>query len=333
MSGFRFTSSPQDGYWPYPWAEHPQDDEFGVAGEAWPGFPVADGYSVPISPTAWPGGYQLSVPTQVVPGQPLAALQYEDPGVYRHPGIALTSSFGGVYGVDATRAATPFENITLHDTGGNKTLDWYVDYGHRPDEGRGGTFGYHFYIGPDGTIVQGAPMDVRTNGATGYGVFRNANTIHVSMVGTAATNTPEQIAAATALVNALANDYGISPERIVGHGNIQPDREERSNPAIWEVLERVDATDGNILRPGNGMTPYPPDSRVLLAQTVLDSYFAEEGGLDADGLFGPSMLDAVQIFQQENNLPLTGFIDEATQALMVDYLRRYHPAVLPELFR
>lgn len=176
-------------------------------------------------------------------------------------------------------------------------------------------------------------MDVRTNGATGYGVFRNANTIHVSMVGTAATNTPEQIAAATALVNALANDYGISPERIVGHGNIQPDREERSNPAIWEVLERVGATDGNILRPGNGMTPYPPDSRVLLAQTVLDSYFAEEGGLDADGLFGPSMLDAVQIFQQENNLPLTGFIDEATQALMVDYLRRYHPAVLPELFR
>ncbi|QRD53042.1 N-acetylmuramoyl-L-alanine amidase [Pseudosulfitobacter pseudonitzschiae] len=66
------------------------------------------------------------------------------------------------YGKSATAHAKPFEGIVWHHTREAPLMNM-VDYGKRVDPERGGAFGYHYYIGPDGQVVQGAPTDKRTN--------------------------------------------------------------------------------------------------------------------------------------------------------------------------
>lgn len=272
---------------------------------------------VPPLPTLPQGtGYDLTVPS-------LEARPFND-GVYSTFGLTIGHSFGGTYGEQATAAAQPFQNIVIHHSTGGHNLAGDVDYGHRIDPARNppGAYGYHFYIGPDGTIVQGAPMWARTNGAPGYGVLRNANSIHVAMTGDQTNYTPEQIAAATALVQALAADYDINAERIVNHGNLDPTRDEARNPAIWQILENVGALDDNVLRPGNGAGIFEPDDRVMAVQMFLGSISRADGGtpgLLIDGDYGDGTLAAVRRFQAEYGLLDTGFVDRATQRAILDY--------------
>lgn len=99
-------------------------------------------------------------------------------------------------------------------------------YGRSVDRKRGFDPGYHYYISRDGTIIQGTPDDRTThhvrNGKFGVG---NNNSIGIAFTGSDSDKTPPtdaQIKAAEFLGNKLMKDYNIKPDRIYGHGEINP---------------------------------------------------------------------------------------------------------------
>ena len=147
------------------------------------------------------------------------------------------------YGRTATANAEPFNGIVLHHTGG-EDADKFIRYGQSVDRARGGSFGYHFYIDKDGTIYQGAPMDARTNhvkpptarerrDATG---LSNENAIGISLLGSGGDETPAQLTAVKQLAKSLAATYRIDEKRIVGHGDLQNDREGREGQAALKAI-------------------------------------------------------------------------------------------------
>lgn len=156
---------------------------------------------------------------------------------------------GQTFGVQATQNAQPFDSIVAHHTA-SPTLDSALNSARRGDP-FGNKFGYHFYIDKDGTVVQGAPLDARTNHVqpstaatrTARPDINNTNAVGISFVGNDSSNvTPEQLAAAQNLSRALMDRYGIKTENVVGHGEIQASRQPgegmplvnalRSEPAV-----------------------------------------------------------------------------------------------------
>jgi len=133
------------------------------------------------------------------------------------------------YGINATKQAQPFQYILLHHTGGNVSLESAVRYGQTVDKVRGGSFGYHFYIGPNGRIAQGAPLSRRTNHVKSRAFRRgplglqNFNAIGVSVV-SSGSYTGAQVESLTKIVRALQKTYDIPNERIFGHGEVQSNR-------------------------------------------------------------------------------------------------------------
>ncbi|NCA73127.1 MAG: hypothetical protein EOM91_24365, partial [Sphingobacteriia bacterium] len=130
------------------------------------------------------------------------------------------------YGKSASANAKPFSGIVFHDPGSDASLDQLVDYGKSVDGARGGAFGYHFYVDRDGKIVQGAPMDKRTNHIKPNSKFgmSNSDTLGISLIGAQHGATREQLEAARELGGSLAKEYGIDGSRIFGHGEIQGDK-------------------------------------------------------------------------------------------------------------
>jgi len=147
------------------------------------------------------------------------------------------------YGRSASRHAQPFKGIVLHHTGGDGA-DRFIKYGHSVDRARGGSFGYHFYIDKDGTIYQGAPMDKRTNHVkpVSHGQRKDAsglsneNAIGISLLGSGGDETPEQLAAVKQLAGSLSKTYSIPTSRILGHGELQNDRESREGQAALKAI-------------------------------------------------------------------------------------------------
>ncbi len=149
----------------------------------------------------------------------------------------------------ATRKKRSPIAIVVHHTTA-RPVRALVDYGHVTDPGRGGaSFGYHFYIGRKGSIVQGAPLSRRTNhikyktNPRRTGVARHlwsGNTIGVSLVGacdalmrprwSALRNcsdefvTKAQLKAGLAVIEALQAHFKIKCEEVYGHGDLQTDR-------------------------------------------------------------------------------------------------------------
>lgn len=142
------------------------------------------------------------------------------------------------YGIDATRAKKNFIGLIIHHTGDDHDTDWYVGYQIRGDRERGGHFGYHFYISPEGRIVQGAPLTKRTNQISPSAnvrlnfrkEFQNTNTIGISCVGAGKTNpdrsepTEQQKTAVCQMAFALCDLYSMPFDAVVGHGEIQSNR-------------------------------------------------------------------------------------------------------------
>ena len=90
----------------------------------------------------------------------------DNPNVFNYTGdnnFVYSGDENITYGITATQNAEPFENIVFHHTGNNYPAENQVNYGKTFDEERGGRFGYHFVVDKDGTIIQGAPLDARTN--------------------------------------------------------------------------------------------------------------------------------------------------------------------------
>lgn len=151
----------------------------------------------------------------------------------------------------ATKGKEKPKGIVVHFTR-TKPVLWMVKYGHVSDPSRGGaSFGYHFYIGRDGKIVQGAPLSKRTNHIKTIkrkertAIARHlwsGNTIGISMVGGCdkllrpnvwwrATNCGDefvsdaQLKSGMALIKALQKRFGMACREVYGHGELQTDRD------------------------------------------------------------------------------------------------------------
>jgi len=153
------------------------------------------------------------------------------------------------YSVSGSKRQKKPVAVVVHFTGARPVLD-LVAYGHRRDFSRGGhAFGYHFYIGRGGGIVQGAPLSRRTNHikSSRRSQRRSAarhlwsgNTIGVSLVGgcdpllrfnwrrwrqcSGEYVTNAQLRAGLAVVRAIQARYGIPCSQVYGHGDLQRDR-------------------------------------------------------------------------------------------------------------
>ncbi len=139
-------------------------------------------------------------------------------------GIQYAGDDSAPYGVSATRNAKPFDSIIYHHAEGD--IDNLVAYGKRVDSARGGSFGYHYYIGKDGKIIQGAPLDKRTNHIkpnAKYGTS-NASALGITLVDAVGGATDAQMQSAQQLGARLRDQFGIDPNRIWGHGEIQGDK-------------------------------------------------------------------------------------------------------------
>jgi len=187
---------------------------------------------------------------EAAPGAWRAAARDSDVLSLEDREVAYWGDPGARYSRYATRSAKPPVALVVHYTAA-KPVKSLVSYGHMRDMGRGGaSFGYHFYIGRDGAIVQGAPLSRRTN----HIKFRtnpartetarylwSGNTIGVSLVGgcdglmrprwrdwrscSAEFATPAQIEAGIAVIKALQARFGMRCAEVYGHGDLQTDRQ------------------------------------------------------------------------------------------------------------
>ena len=170
--------------------------------------------AAPVAPVTTAPPAATTSPSAATPEPDLSGLNIED-----------RSDPTWSYGKDATAKAEPFKGIVYHHTASD-SLNNEVAYGKTHDAVRGGSFGYHYYIDRDGKIVQGAPLNKRTNhikpgSKTG---LSNKNAMGIALVGAKDGATPEQLAAARRLGTTVAVGSGIDPSNIYGHGELQSDR-------------------------------------------------------------------------------------------------------------
>jgi len=162
----------------------------------------------------------------------------------------------------ATRGRQKPVAVVVHFTY-PKPLIRFVKYGHTRDPRRGNaSFGYHFYVGRDGRIVQGAPLSRRTNHikstrrAERAGTARNlwsGNTVGISLVGgcdpgqlpqwdnatrcAGESVTPAQLRAGLAVIRALQTRYDMACDAVYGHGQLQTDRQEFEGLTLTELAQ------------------------------------------------------------------------------------------------
>ena len=148
------------------------------------------------------------------------------------------------YGKSATAYAKPFKYLVVHHTQ-NKNLKNMANYGKSYDKGRGGMFGYHFYIGRDGKVIQGAPLTKRTNHVKGPNKsarkgtakgLSNSNAVSISLVGAHRGATEAQKIAAKKLGKALMKEFSINNKSVFGHGDLQTDRMHSEGQDVVKLL-------------------------------------------------------------------------------------------------
>lgn len=144
--------------------------------------------------------------------------------------VAFTE--GQQFGRQATAGAEPFKGIIIHYTG-TDSLKSALNTLQQGDPQRGGkSFGYHYYIDKDGTVIQGAPLEARTNHVQGWPHggrsdrpdLNNNNTLGIAFVGTGKP-TEQQLAAGYALTKeaqaTINPNFVIPNENVAGHGQVQ----------------------------------------------------------------------------------------------------------------
>ena len=132
------------------------------------------------------------------------------------------------YARTASANARPYSGIVVHVTG-KQTLGDELNW--MKTNGQG--LGYHYVIDRDGKVYQTAPLDKRMNQVVPDldKSYNNNNAIGVAMVagGTPGEEpppfSPAQLASGKTLIDGLHSQYNIPTNRIVGHGQIQTDRE------------------------------------------------------------------------------------------------------------
>jgi hypothetical protein len=187
-----------------------------------------------------------SIENLLIPGRPTIAISSDRKKVVGSEGLNII--YRGVdscpYGKTASRNKKEFAAIVLHHTSPRHDTDWYVQYQIDGDRERKGHFGYHFYISPEGSIFQGAPMTKRTNHVSSKSRVRrnigkfasNSNSIGItcSMAGLPQGFSPTnmQVSVVYDLVFALCDTYGISFSNVFGHGEIQNNRHKTEGASL-----------------------------------------------------------------------------------------------------
>jgi hypothetical protein len=145
-------------------------------------------------------------------------------GTYNFNYKGVPQSSTSPYGISATDNSEVFKNIIIHDSGSDNA-EATVKYGQQVDQTRGGAFGYHFVIAKDGTVIQAAPLNVRTNhivnATSGY---ENRNSIAIALASTGNRYTPAQLDSLAKLTQDVGNNFGISSSNIQRHATIQSDK-------------------------------------------------------------------------------------------------------------
>lgn len=168
------------------------------------------------------------------------------------------------YSKYATRKRRRPVAVIVHHTSA-KPVENLVKYGHISDPNRGGaSFGYHFYVGRDGHIVQGAPLSRRTNhikfstNKQRRGIAKHlwsGNTIGVSLIGgcdplmrpdwrawsrcSGEFVTKKQLRAGLAVVRALQQKFEMKCDQVFGHGDLQFDRRSFEGVRLSRLSRRV----------------------------------------------------------------------------------------------
>ncbi|HUS97233.1 MAG TPA: peptidoglycan recognition family protein [Hyphomicrobiaceae bacterium] len=195
--------------------------------------------------------------------------------------IAYWGDPGARYSKYATKAKRAPLAIVVHHTA-VKPVQNLVSYGHQTDANRGGaSFGYHFYIGRQGSIVQGAPLSRRTNhiksknhsNRTGVAAqLWSGNTISVSMIGGCDPMlrpdwnawdrcrkeflTRRQVDAGLAVIKAIREKYSLPCGEVYGHGDLQTDRQSFEGVTLSRL-----ARQACIQSPAPGPTSAQPPSK------------------------------------------------------------------------
>ena len=214
-----------------------------------------------------------------------------DPNVFNYTGD-YNFSYGGsddiTYGINATANAQPFSNIVFHHTGNNYPLANQVNYGQTFDEDRGGRFGYHFYVGKDGSIVQGAPLDARTNHIKGsdlrdgFGDVNNTNSIGISLVGAGDEDfTAVQRAAAADLARDLQRGFG-TITGVYGQGTIQSGKVATEGVAMADLVNSGADVSQDVF--GEDYTPSAADLSAQLEGAGLPDLRVDSGEVGEIGL-------------------------------------------------
>ncbi|MFG1418298.1 N-acetylmuramoyl-L-alanine amidase [Xanthobacter sp. V0B-10] len=263
---------------------------------------------LPATPPAPPEAPQaIAEPSAPAPDAPAAASPSTGGAPQRPPaptsgqfsadGIQLRYAGipGAPYGRTASANAKPFRGIVLHYTGSNSTVDEAVAYGLKDDPERGGAFGYHFYIGRDGEVVQAAPMEKRTNHVKDpsstqrvRGDLSNADAIGISLVGDGEHPTPAQIESARKLGQSLMTTYGIKTDHVFGHGELQVDRAGNEGTTLARILR------GGAGPVGNGVSQDPSVPSNVASNPISTRAYkmAQEAGINPDFV--------IAILQQES---------------------------------
>lgn len=157
-------------------------------------------------------------------------------GTYNFSYQAVPQSASSPYGVSATSNSQLFKNIVIHDTGSDNA-EAIVKYGQQIDETRGGSFGYHFVIAKDGTVIQAAPLNVRTNHVLGASSgYENSNSIGIALASTGNDYTPAQLDSLAKLTQDVGNNFGISSSNIQRHAAIQSDKNPTEGKIAYEYV-------------------------------------------------------------------------------------------------
>lgn len=177
-------------------------------------------------------------PVTADPGEVSSGL-FRAPGVEIEPRVKADAPY-----MKRARNVSGIRRIIMHGDL-SQNVDNLVSYGQRVDKVRGFDPNYHFYIGRDGKIIQGVPLDRRANHTKGH----NGDTIGIVVAG--ADNgkmpTPAQEAAAKRLIASLGKTFGIDPQNVVGHGELQPNRRHKLEGGNIAADIRANGYDGQVV--------------------------------------------------------------------------------------
>lgn len=192
----------------------------------------------------------------------------------------------------------------------------------------------HYVVGEDGAVVQLVPEDRRAWHA-GAGSWAGETDINSASIGVEIANAghdgglppyPDgQIAAVIELCRGIVGDWGIRPERVLGHSDVAPSRKEdpgelfpwkRLHDAgigLWVEPEPI-ADGAAMLRPGDS----GPDVAALQEGLALYGY-----GVPASGIFDEETRLVVSAFQRHfRPARVDGIVDASTLATLRALLAR-----------